>query len=233
MRSLLVCAALLEVTSVRAQTTYTYTGTNYTSIVNYSSCTSGAGTCGTFTNSMSVNASFTVPSLLAPSQTSKDISNQVSSWSFSDGLTTINSTDSNARVFVFTVSTDANGHISGANILVELWQSGSSPHTANTDRFAWVRVSTPAQGFYNDLCTSVGNGGGLLAQPDTCTDDAAPHVYTSYANGSGAWTGGGLTTTVPTLGRWGMVGLSLLLLLCALWQLSRKRLGEAEGKAKL
>jgi hypothetical protein len=222
-RSLLAFATLLAATSADAQVTYTFTGTNYTSISNYSNCTTGAGTCGTFTNSMNVSGSFTVPSLIAPSQSSKDISNQVSSWSFSDGLTTINSTDPTARVYLFFVSTDANGHISSADILVETWQSGSSPHVANTDRFSWVRITSTTEGVYNDLCTEVGNGNGLLAQPDTCTDDDGIQVYTSTASGSGAWTGGGLMTTVPTLGRWGLIGLTVLLLLCALAQLGRKR----------
>ena len=224
-RRLLLCTALLTAVSIEAATTYTFTGNNYNSTRNYSSCTTGADTCASFTTSMAVSGSFTVPSLIAPGQNNKDISNELTSWSFSDGLSTISSTDPNARVYVFAVSTNAGGLILSTNILVELWQSGSSPHQAYTDRFAWMRISaTSEEAVYNDLCVNVGTAPNLLAQPDTClNDNGISGSYSSQASGSGAWSGGGLATVTPTLGQWGMICLTLLLLLFALSRLRQVR----------
>ena len=105
----LSCAALalllLPPSAAMAATTYFYTGNDYTLIIDN---TPPAGT--TYTTSMSVTGSFTVASALAPNMALTDISSDVISYSFNDGVNTL--TESNSSlVGALNVATDAGGDI--------------------------------------------------------------------------------------------------------------------------
>ena len=81
---------------------------------------------------MNISGSFTLASPLPPNFPSADITSQVIAYSFTDGVNTIASTDPDARPYYFFVATDASGNINVRYLLVEKWQSGSSPHTVGT-----------------------------------------------------------------------------------------------------
>src|SRR5215469_14332604 len=91
--------AAMVATSAWASTTYTYTGTNYTLITNFTSCTTGP--CANFTGAMSVSGSFTLAAALPANFSLQDITPQLVSYSFSDGITTFANSDPNVRINFF------------------------------------------------------------------------------------------------------------------------------------
>jgi hypothetical protein len=89
-----------------ADSTYEYTGANYTLIVDN---TPPAGT--NYTTSDSVTGTFVVAVALAPNMPLTDIGGSVLTYSFSDGANTL--TESNSSIFgAFDIATDALGNIS-------------------------------------------------------------------------------------------------------------------------
>jgi hypothetical protein len=105
--ALLVCLAALSV-PMMADTTYTYTGTNFTSVDS------------PFSINDSVTGSFTVASPLADNLTEQPI-NPVS-YSFSDGLETLDNFNSMliSGPFSFQVGTDSSGNINSWNIGIQV-----------------------------------------------------------------------------------------------------------------
>jgi hypothetical protein len=192
--------AAVMATSGWAAATYSFTSSNYGTVTNFTTCT--IGPCANYTSSMKISGSFTVATALGANFSgATDISSLITAYSFSDGLVTYTNTDANARLYQFNVATDASGNISVASILIERWQSGSSPHSVG-DRVALVNLNGPSinQAENNLRCLTVGGGTGSGVS-DLCvtgTSDAGSSV--ASAN-SGTWaspvTGGPSPTPAP------------------------------------
>jgi len=202
--------ALLATASVFAATTYTYTGPTYTTV------------SGAFTTSMRITGSFTTATPLVPNLAGVDITGQVTSYSFSDGVNTYTSSDANARIYQFTVATDANGMISWAGILLEVWENGTSPHVAG-DNFSYMGTGEGDQAIDTLPCTVVGVSP-YSAVADACIDATESSGLGSATVGAlGSWTGGQIAaTSIPTLSEWGMIILSSLLALGTILTLRRQ-----------
>lgn len=213
-RSLFLVAIMA--TSGWASATYTFTSTNYSGVTTFTSC--AVGPCANYTTSMHITGSFTLASALPPNFSgATDISSQITAYSFSDGINTYANTDPNARIYQFNIATDGTGNISVGSILLEVWQSGTSPHSAG-DRVTLVNLNGPTinQSENNLGCTMVTNGGTGSGVADVCqfassdgSSSAASSDMGSYSGPSGG--GGGGPTAVPTLGEWGMIFLTVLL----------------------
>jgi hypothetical protein len=181
--------------------TYTYTGTAYTSVSNYSSCSSGP--CANFTTAMVPSGSFTTASPLAVSSTIANVT--PTSFSFSDGINTYASTDPNVRLYRLSVTTDSAGNFTGFSVLFELWETGTSPHTTS-DQFSYVFLANNAtQAYHNRACGSV------VASPfsgvaDACTSDLGGASSSTATGPSGSFPVG-----VPTLSTWGALLLAALI----------------------
>ncbi len=206
---LLGLVALLATASAFAATTYTYTGPAYTTV------------SGTFTTSMQVTGSFTTATPLGPSF-SGDITGQISSYSFSDGLHTYTSSDANGRIYQFLISTDLSGSINGWQITVEAWQSPTSPHSAG-DFFNFMQTISSVGDFGYDTvpCTAVGVAPSGVA--DTCVDATlGTESGSGTVSANGSWTRQIAATSIPTLSEWGMITLASLLALGTILTLRRQ-----------
>jgi hypothetical protein len=178
---------------------------------------------------MHVSGSFTLASALPPNFSgATDISSQITAYSFTDGINTYTNTDPNARIYQFNVATDATGLISVASILVEVFQSGSSPHSAG-DRVATLNLNGPTinQAANNLTCTTVSSGATGSGVADICqfasTDSGSSTASATMGTYTGGGTGGGGgPTPVPTLGEWGMIFLTFLLGVFAWLRLQRQ-----------
>jgi hypothetical protein len=177
---------------------------------------------------MHVSGSFTLASALPPNFSgATDISSQITAYSFSDGINTYANTDPNSRIYQFNIATDSTGLISVGSILLEVWQSGSSPHAIG-DRVTLVNLNGPTinQSENNLSCTAVTNGGTGSGVADVCQfasgDGGTSTASAAMGSYSGGGTGGGGPTPVPTLGEWGMIFLTLLLGVFAWLRLRRQ-----------
>ncbi|MCB1866920.1 MAG: IPTL-CTERM sorting domain-containing protein [Chromatiales bacterium] len=197
---------------VWAAATYTYTGPTYASaaIINYTPAC-GGGDCQNYLTTMRIAGSFTTAVPLAPNLAAADIRAQLTSWSFSDGLKTIASTDPNARLFQFQVHTDPGGNITGSTISLQLWQTGSAPHAVN-DRYGDIAVLT-GSGVANHNATCLGVGVPPAGDADSCTMGTGFPAETSsaYLSVPGTWAFMLEPNHVPTLSAWGVVALGALL----------------------
>ena len=202
-----------------ANTQYTYTSQNYSSFYNYSACNTGP--CANFTSSMAMTLTFSVATALAPNLSSQQIVGQVTSFTASDGLTTFNSSDPNVRVWDFTVSTNATGHVTQSSIVLELWRSGTSPHSTS-NRIDLAQIVPNPDVYYNTACESYGSGPAGMS--DTCAIAQQDNATGEATALSGTWSQSTSQSAIaaPTLGEWGEISLSFLLLLAACWQLSRR-----------
>jgi uncharacterized delta-60 repeat protein len=101
--------------------TYHYTGAYFDTIQNFHPpC--GNTPCSAYTNAMRVTGEFTVASPLAPNLLNQDIAAQITSFSFTDGVQTLSSSDSYRSA---TVSTDAQGNITSASLQFTKFTSGA------------------------------------------------------------------------------------------------------------
>lgn len=211
MKTLLASCALLLASFCSSAATYTYTGVPYAAVNNFTLCATGS--CGNFTTSMQINASFTTAAPLPANLVATDITALITGGSSNDGLTTYLSTNPNLRVYQFVVSTDSRGIITFYDIVIERWQSGAAPHVVG-DRVDYFQVSSlGATGVRNIDCTAVGVG--PAGQADTCLGavgdtSTSQAVAAASAFGFVAAPAVGLAA-VPTLGEWGLVLLAMLM----------------------
>jgi hypothetical protein len=172
---------------------------------------------------MNISGSFTVATALPPNFPGQDITSLLTAYSFFDGINTYTNTNPNSRIFSFFVATNGSSQISTSIFLLQLWQSGTSPHSIG-NRVALI--SSFGSAGNNSSCTSVG-ASSFSGASDVCLTNT-PDTSTSLAAGAiGTWTGGGTgggtpPTTVPTLGEWGMIILTGLLVGFAWLRLRRQ-----------
>lgn len=231
-RLLLIGVLCLFASGLRAAT-YAYTGTPYATVTNFTApC--GAGSCASFTTSMSATGTFTTGAPIAPNLSNSDISDQITSYSFSDGLTTYSSVNPNGRIAFFSVNTDASGTITPSLVLIELWASGTAPHTAG-DRLSALLISpvvfpgtSPTAATFNRLCSAVGTGGSGVT--DACLTTPVVDLPSSYGYpptiGSFVRTDVGTPSSVPTLSEWAIVLLFVLMGAAGCQALSRASAGK-------
>ncbi len=231
MNQLLIAGAATIVMATRVMatgggaTTYTFTSANYNSTSTFTSPCS-AGPCANYTTAMNITGSFTIASPLAANLSDSEIATQVTSYSFSDGINTYSNTNPNVRIFEFLIFTDANGQITGSNIYLELFQTGSSPHSPG-DRVALVVIQSAGggQADNNTVCVVVGTSPAGVANSCTSSDfDSGESSAISDAAGTWSVATAPPVQSVPTLGQWGTISLAALLILFGWLRLVRPRL---------
>ncbi|MDP3519219.1 MAG: hypothetical protein Q8S02_01210 [Hydrogenophaga sp.] len=184
---------------------------NYVSVTNFSNC---------HTNQLCVNyglqsrqsGSFIVASPFASNLSNQDISPLVISYSFSDGINTYNSSDPNARIHVFRISTDSNGKIINPNILLLKWLSGNNGSHSSVDRLSYLFLG--ARSVQNVTCSNIATA--PTGIPDSC-ESAVMDSSSSRALPTGplTWLYGSENNQalpVPALSEWALAALILAMI---------------------
>ncbi|MDA8457201.1 IPTL-CTERM sorting domain-containing protein [Acidovorax sp. GBBC 3334] len=220
-------AAVAAGTSFGATVNVTSTG-NYTTIQNYTNCTTvPASLCANFLTTHNVSGSFTTAGALPANAANLEIGSTVTSYSFSNGLDTVASTDTNARLNTLRISTDASGNITSVNVMqIVLWQSGTAPHTAGNRFAAFVVAGTNGTSTHNSSCATTGTGNSGVT--DTCltatvTDTSRSTGNNSPVSVSMAAAPVATTAAIPTLSEWGLILMASLLGMFGIARLRRQR----------
>ena len=203
-----LAAALLQAGAWAA--TYTYTGSIYSAseLHNFTACPPGLGNCGAYTTVMAETGSFTTAVPLAANLFNQDIKAQVTSFTFSDGLTTYASSD--PQVTLMSVEATTTGGVLHFSASLLRWQT-PAPH-ANGDHLDVMWIDDGGQ--HNAVCSDVV----VNPQGDRCHTSLANGVFSSWRSDllEGTWTATGLppvaANAVPTLGEWGLLLLALLMI---------------------
>ena len=196
MYRLMAVGILILLSNVAAADTYTYTGVLYTTAA------------GTYTTAMSITGSFDTASPLPANMASTEIgpsgSNLVTSWSFNDGVNTLDNTNSMelyAGAQYFTVATDATGQITLFQIGV---MSPMAPHTVSQAMNA-IYFSDYQQAVSAAPCSTVVS--------DVCV--SIPGASTNYGESSTSGTWAAVPSEpvapVPTTSQWALILLSMLI----------------------
>ncbi|KQB58366.1 hypothetical protein AE621_16180 [Acidovorax sp. SD340] len=158
---------------------------------------------------MAQTGSFTTAAPLPSNLNSQDITAQLTSYSFSDGLTTYSSGD--PQVTLVSVSATTTGGVLDFSVHLVRWQT-PAPHVIG-DHLDQVLVTESGQ--HNAVCGNIQ----VNPQGDSCGTSNAGGVFSSWTDASstvGSWTVTGLppvaTNAVPTLGEWGLLLLALLMI---------------------
>lgn len=220
-------AAIAAGTSFGATVTVSSTG-NYTTFQNHTNCTtSPASSCANYTSTQNVSGTFTTSGALPANANNLEIGSTVTSYSFSSGLETVASTDTNARLNTLRVSTNASGNITGLILQAVQWRTSSAPHAAG-ERINAVTVNgTNGASFHNAFCQITGTGNSGVT--DTCLSTSVPITDTSRSSASGSTVSYLTTPTavsspapVPTVSEWGLILMASLLGLFGIARLRRK-----------
>lgn len=165
-------------------TTYYFAGGPYTTRFDHQTC--GTGTCADYPAGARITGSFTTAAPLAANLPATEITGSVTSYSFSDGVNAYSSADANARIVAFSVSTDATGRPSIANIQFQLWQS-AAPHNAGNNRLDILLVGTPTGGGTNVTCSAFG-ASPANGVADVCTGySGSTDTSQAVTSLAGAW----------------------------------------------
>lgn len=194
----------------------------YTSKQDPTTCT--VGVCHTFTLNMAASGTFTTAAPLAPNLSNANISGQITSFSFSDGVSIFASSDANVRLYVAEVTTSATGQITGAFLMVERWQTGTSPHSVG-DRVDLFALTSLAAAYNNYSCLSTGTS---LASgvADACTNIAPDSNSSSAFGGAITWIAPAAPAakSIPTVSEWGLIIMSALMGVAGLVVARRKKI---------
>ena len=200
--------AVCCVSSTVSAASYVYKGAPYTLVQDFAGpC--GEGPCANYVIGEKVTGQFTTAVPLAPNLSNQNILPSVTSYAFSDGVDTYSSADPNVRVDDFVVSTDSNGNISAFDVMLIIWQTGTSPHAAG-DRVARFAVSSS----FEDLAENDAPCVVIVTAPSGASDACvtfAPDGSTSLseANTYGAFSIVTAPAPVPTLSGWAILSLFL------------------------
>lgn len=200
----LICASLALLANFAFATTYTYTGPQYTTAT------------GLYTTSMRVAGNFTTASPLPANMPITNIgpsggSNLVTSWSFSDGVSTY--TDATTVVLYglpnhFAISTDATGNVSAFDIG---FMSPGPPNTvgqimngvfSSSGPVTQATTAQPCAAVIGVTCANIVQGGTNFAS----------------ANTLGVWQVGGppaAATSIPTLSQTALILLAMSIAMLA------------------
>lgn len=220
-------AAIAAGTSFGATVTVSSTG-NYGTIQNYTNCTtSPASTCANFLPTQNVSGTFTTSGALPASANNVEIGSTVTSYSFTSGLDTVASTDTNARLNSLRVTTDASGNITGINMQAVQWTTGSAPHTTANRLNAVTLSGTNGAGIHNSGCQVTGTGSSGVA--DTCLVTTAAGTDTSRSTAVNSPVSYAAAqppvvsspAPVPTVSEWGLILMASLLSLVGIARLRR------------
>lgn len=191
---------------------------NYTSKVDYAACATGP--CQNFTLAMGVSGSFTTASPLPANLAGASIAALVTSFSFSDGLTTYSSADPATRIYLFQVTTDAAGAVTDAAVVISRWETGVSPHAVN-DRTSLMVITGTSQGGHNYQCTALGTSPAGTA--DSCDLEVADGSASRASGATVSWSSAA-AATVPTLSEWSLILAASILGLAGLAAVRRRTL---------
>ena len=219
---LLACLCAFFQGSVWAAT-YTYTGPNYVAaqLHNFTACPPGSGNCGAYTPALSQTGSFTTAAPLPGNLNNQDITALVTSFSFSDGLTTYASGD--PQVTMISAQATTTGGVLDISIRLLRWQT-PAPHVAG-DHLDTVTVQEHGQ--HNAVCTA---GIQQIPQGYFCGASNAGGVFSSWTDSPltlGTWAAAGVppvvgVQSVPTLGEWGVLLLACLMAGAGSWHVRRR-----------
>jgi hypothetical protein len=183
--------------NVFAMTTYGYTSSNFTNIVN-----DIAGN-GSYTTSMNVDGSFTVDTSLGGDLNNVDISSEAGfTFSFFDGRTTISSSDTASTANRFLISTNSSGEITG-------WDIDLGLNEATWTQPGDIRQTIVA--FYDG---ALSNNGGEIIECANVDCDFSPNRDTGSILGVGVPNGEWTVVPVPAAawlfgsGLLGLVGMA-------------------------
>jgi hypothetical protein len=185
--SLLLAATIAFPGPGSAATRHEYTGQNY------------ASTNGTMSGATRATGQFTTAGPLAPNLVFANVLPQVQSFSFSDGVNTYASGDPDVRVYQFNVTTDANGTITGWNLSLQRWRSGSSPHAAGNLVSALGTASAADTVEDSATCSAVG-ASPFTGVSDVCLTIGLPRQGDAIASVSGGWTSAPIPATPVPVG---------------------------------
>lgn len=196
---------------------------NYTSKADFTApC--AAGTCANFSLAMNVSGTFNVPTLAA-NLVNSEIGATLTSFSFNDGINTYSSADPAVRIGRFQVTTNASGALTSANILVEKWLTGATPHTT-ADYFSLFSISgsSVAQVYHNTRCAGLGTAPSGVT--DFCVINSSGTQLSEAQGATVSYSGGGApvaATPVPTLNEYALMLLASLMAGFAGWKLRKRR----------
>ncbi|WCM94772.1 IPTL-CTERM sorting domain-containing protein [Acidovorax sp. NCPPB 2350] len=222
-------ATLAAGTSFGATVNISSTG-NYSTLQNYTSCTTVPSTlCANFLTTHNVSGTFTTTGALPASANNLEIGSTVTSYSFTSGLDTVASTDTNARLNSLRISTDASGNITNVNLMqAVLWLTGSAPHSTANRFSAVVVVGSNGTSTHNSGCNTLGTGNSGVT--DTCLVSVVTDTSRSTANNSPLSVAMATTptptttaTAIPTVSEWGLILMASLLGMFGIARLRRQR----------
>jgi hypothetical protein len=187
-----LCTAALCVEPSQATTVFTYTGNNFTQIIDQPFPDS------TYTTSMNISGSFTIANPLAPNL-STNVTGDLLSFSFSDGRSTITNLNADSQFTNFIVTTNGTGNIVGWGILliaIDPVQSRLLRIQTNSgvDDLAVIdQCTSAAQGNCPDVASgflgfdqaSISNGGGT-SPSGQWSETPLPAALPLFATGLGA-----------------------------------------------
>lgn len=195
---------------------------NYGGVGDYTDLTCPTGLCQNFTAAMNVTGSVTLDNPPPTSVTGYDISTLATSWTFSNGINTISSGDTTqARVVSLTINTDATGNVTAINGQIQLWLTGSIPHST-AERLSVINLSgTTATALHNAPCTSYSGN-----PPDICSTPGTDSNR-SQATGAGLSfqirAAGDAVHGVPTMSEWGLIVMATMIGLLGFAYMPRSR----------
>ena len=205
-------------------TTYSYSGNPYTVFTNHE-----IGTVADYTPSMRVSGWFSTAAPLVNFGPA-NAAGLVTAYEFSDGINTIRSSDPNARMSSFQVITDGSGSITDVLITVEVWASGSFPHTIG-NRYNRIVLMTSAGDSGQNLfvCGTVGTSSDTSVA-DVCllTFPQSPRNHSAAISSvPGTWAilnnSGVAASAIPTLSEAGIVALVAMLSFLGMSRLTRRK----------
>ena len=188
MKQILIGIAVLVSSYAHAEV-YTYSGANYSVAL------------GAYTTAMRVTGSITTSDPIPPNSVDLDISGILTSWSFSDGLQTIDNVNGTTNLnYPPLVSTDASGDITVTNIRVLATPLATA--IGDTDDFIVTRFNNLVA---RDAVCNIVNGG-------VCSD-WSPAVDLALNRVAGDWETVAApipAKPVPSMSEWSLITLSVL-----------------------
>ena len=177
--------------------TYSFQGANFS---NFSSGSS-------FNSSMRVTGSFDINGFLSPNLANQDISGDIVTFSFSNGLVT--RTPANTAVCIFRVTTDGNGNL--LDVLISL-RANPAPTVGQPLEFLDI-------GAFDYVYTGTGPSSG----PGNECSALTPNNWATAPRTGSQWTSPERLVSVPALSDAGLIVASLLMALAGVITL-RKRI---------